>query len=520
MTHCPSCGREPATGAAICDHCGHETDSSEKDPAEPDVRRRTPTALWFVLGSGVVVVIAMVLALMRGRISISTTPSSAPPPTARIASVPTRNTSAFLDPAVSRVMTSPRVYDHDSLIELDEARWYFSDAAVTVADEKLAVTGDQPWATWWGTVRTFKEGDAVLVLFQPGVGSQFEFHFERGDWATPDYRRWAFHGSTRFEMSIWEGANPQRWGELVGQLSPDPQAWYYLLLGMDLDGEFVAFAWEQGEATPQIAYRRRLDESWSGPGWVFGMGANRGKLFIDEVTEITFADVRDAGRADEHFWDALVLIDQQDPSGALDKLDAAIRPDPDQPVYLYYRGMTLWRMGRLEGALADLTRASTLDPNNDAYCRQLAWFYARELNDADQARTYMERALSLAPLEARNYRLRALILRDTQDSAQAALADFSQAIELSPLEAELYRLRGETYNLLGDYAAGLQDGIECAERQPEDAACYLQQARSYVGLDDEAGAVTAYKRFLDTTDDIICLGCREEALTYIAGVDE
>jgi tetratricopeptide (TPR) repeat protein len=413
------------------------------------------------------------------------------------------------------MITTPRVFDHDDFDVLLPERWYTSGPAVVATDGKLVVTGVSPWAAWWGTQRTFEPGDAVLVLFKPGAGSQFEFHLERGTWATPDYRRWAFHVGTRFEMGIWEGADPQRWSELVGDLSPDPQKWYYLFLGIGSDGEFLAYVWEREKGAPQLEYRRVMNDGWAGPGWIFGMGANRGKVTIDSATEITFSRARPPGRAGESFWRALARLDQQDPSGALDDLNTAIRMEPDQATYHYYRAMTLWRLGRLDEALADLRRTSALDPDNDEVYRRLAWLYAKERREPDKARAYIERAMALAPLESRNYRLRALILRDVQNNAQAALADLSRAIELAPQNAELYRLRGETHNTLKDYAAGLRDGQNCAMLQPDDAACYLQQARSHIGLSDDKAAVEAYRRFLQATDRVVCLGCREEAQSFI-----
>jgi tetratricopeptide (TPR) repeat protein len=377
------------------------------------------------------------------------------------------------------------------------------------------VPGEQPWATWWGAQRTFEEGDAVLVLFQPGAGRQLEFHLERGEWATADYRRWAFHAGTRFEMSISEGPNPQSWGELVGRLAPDPDRWYYLLLGIDPGGEFVAFAWEKDAEAPQLEYRRQMDDTWAGPGWVFGMGANRGDALIDSVTEVAFGAVSQPDSAGVHFWEALALVDRDEPADALTELDEALDLDSGNPVYLYYRGMTQWAMGSVDEAQDDLQAASERDPRNDEYLRQLAWLHATERSEPDAALAYAEDALTLAPLDARNHRMRGLIRRDALADPQGALEDLSRAVELAPLEAELLRLRGETHNLLGDYQSGLQDGLQCADLQPEDAACYIQQARSHVGLGDESGAAAAYRRFLDTTDEPVCPGCREEAEAYV-----
>ena len=518
MARCPHCGQgltseELGSGACICSTV---MDRPRKRPAPESGAIRD---LWPALAGGVIVALILALALLLNWVPAISPPAVAPAPTAPARGAtptPTRNTAVPLDPIVSQALVAPQVYDHDALDEFIETRWYASEASVALTDAGLRITGVEPWASWWGTRRTFEGGDAVLVRFRPDPGSQFEFHLERGTWATGDYRRWAFHVGTRFEMSIIEGADPQRWGELVGQLSPQSESWYSLLLGMDPHGEFLAYLWEDRSTEPHLTYRKQMDETWHGAGWIFGAGANRGAVDVASVTEIAFVRVDPPDGADAHFWRALALADQGNAEAALEALDAALRLEPDNATYLYYRGLTHCDLGQLSEALADLERASELDPDNDEYHRQLAWLHARERGSPIRAQIHIEYALSLAPFEARNYRLRALILRDVQHDWAAALVDFTNAIELAPREAELYRLRGETWNLMGDYATGLEDALQCAELQPEDAACYLQQARSHIGLDDPERAVAAYTLFLETTEREVCPGCREEAEAYIA----
>ncbi len=512
MARCPRCGHEMVTDEKVCRQCGYAL-AAGMDGRSRQNGRLSLAGLWPVLAGTVVVALILAAAILLDWVPTLTPPPAQP--TLAVSPTPTRNTAVALNPLVSRVLVSPQVWDHDDLHELIDARWYASEPSVAITEGALRITGAQPWASWWGTRRTFEGGDAVLLRFRPGSGAQFEFHLERGTWATGDYRRWAFHVGTRFEISIIKGAEPQRWGELVGQLSPQPEQWYHLLLGMDPHGEFVTYLWEDGASEPQLAYRRPMDLEWQGPGWVFGAGANRGTVDIDSVTEVAFLRVAQPDGADAYFWRALALVDQDDTDGAIEEMDMAIQAEPDNSTYLYYRGLAHWSVGQIDEALSDLERASEIEPDNDEYHRQLAWLYARERGDLESAETHLERALALSPLEARNYRLRALILRDVQHQFAAAIVDLDNAIELSPQEAELYWLRGETHNLLGEYATGLDDGIKCANLQSEDAACYLQQARSYVGLDDSEAAVAAYSLFLDTTDRVICPGCREEAEAYI-----
>ncbi len=489
------------------------------DP-EPRKLRLTPRVL---LAIGGLVLVAVVLFLVlkqsaqEGLALVKTPPAQATGPLA-LTTVPDgreRNTSIRLPAAVGKRVSGARVFDHDDLNELAPGRWYASGPTVQADRGLLTVEGSPGWASWWGTTRTFQQGDAVLLLFQFDPNTQFELHLERGQWAKPTYQRWAFHVGTRFEMSIWEGTQPVRFGEMVGKLAPQAGRWYYLFMGMDAD-EFVAYAWDAEQDSPYLEYRRALGEGWSGPGWIFGMGANRGHITIDSFTEIAFQSLRKPSRAGEWFWKGLTFYDQGEINLALEAFEAAIRNSRDQAPYHYYRALTLWQLDRPQEALADLNKAVELDPQNDEFHRQLAWLYGTGMKQEQQSLASIDKAVGLAPLEARNYRMRGLVLREVKGDLQAALADFDHAIELSPNEAELYRQRGQTYNELGDFASGLASARRCAELQAEDATCYLEQARSYKGLDDRASAVAAYRKFVDLEGVKLCAPCQKEAEAFIA----
>lgn len=428
---------------------------------------------------------------------------------------PTRNTSFSLPDAVSSVLANAQVYDHDDLTALVADRWYASAAGISVVDGELLAAGAPDWATWWGAQRTFQSGDAVLIRFRTDQDAQFEFHLERGGWATADYRRWALHVGNRFEIGIWEGTLPRRYGQLVGTLAVRPNTWYDALLAVGRDGQFVTYVWEDGADQPQLEYRHHLGDNWTGGGWLFGLGANRGQVAIDAVTEVAFRDVKTPDKAGSAFWAAVDAYDAADYGLALDDLANAVRQAPDRAPYYYYRGLCYWQTGQDGLARADFQRASTLDVTNDEYLRRLAWVDA-EAGQADQARAELDQAMALAPLEERNYLWRGLIRRDLQQDPQGALDDFDHAIELAPSEAELYYQRALTYRLLGQYATGLADADQCSELQPAYAACALAAARNQSAAGDVSGAVASYQHYLELDSTGQCADCGTEAQDYIA----
>ena len=472
--------------------------------------------VWFAMGIGALLTAALLL-LILGQIpgvDVQRVPTLVPTGSA-VTPGPTRNTDFLLPAAVDSALTDAQVYDHDDLNELVPDRWYASAAGIAVVDGVLLADGTPDWATWWGAQRAFQSGDAVLVRFRTDENAQFEFHLERGGWATSDYRRWALHVGNRFEIGIWEGALPRRYGQLVGTLAVHPETWYDALLVIGRDGQFVTCIWEDGADQPQLEYRHHLGDGWTGGGWLFGLGANRGRVAIDAVTEVAFRKVSDPDQAGATFWDAVDAYDAGDYGRVLDEISMAVRQAPDRAPYYYYRGLAYWQTGQTELARKDFERATTLDPSNDEYLRRLAWVNA-EAGNGDEARSELDRALTLAPLEERNYLWRGLIRRDLQQDPEGALADFDRAIELAPNEAELYYQRARTRQLLGRYATGLADARQCSELQPEYAACFLAAARNQNAAGDVAGAVASYEQYLELDTAGTCADCRAEAQAYVA----
>lgn len=106
--------------------------------------------------------------------------------------------------------------------------------------------------------------------------------------------------------------------------------------------------------------------------------------------------------------------------------------------FYYYRKQPKFRNGDMEGALEDMKKAITLNPNNPTYYAEIASVYIR-LEDYDNAMVGVERALRLAPDFASGYRLKGLC-EIRQDKSVEACESFAKAKELGdPLADRLLK---------------------------------------------------------------------------------
>jgi tetratricopeptide (TPR) repeat protein len=132
-------------------------------------------------------------------------------------------------------------------------------------------------------------------------------------------------------------------------------------------------------------------------------------------------------------------IGQNRPKAALELFNRAIAISPDFSVAVGNRGKARAMLGNLDGALADLTQASVLAPNDPD------WHQAR-------ARIFTVRG-----------------------DWKAALTCWNEAIRLEPKNAEYIEYRAGCLTSLGRFASAVSDWKRVAELRPDAAEplCYL-----------------------------------------------
>ncbi len=138
------------------------------------------------------------------------------------------------------------------------------------------------------------------------------------------------------------------------------------------------------------------------------------------------------------------------PAMALEPLGAAIALEPRRAVAWLYRGICLTRLGRLDEAVSDLTRAASLDACNplvhsalaDAHAQSGAYLEAR--NEYGRARELGDHsALSYAKLGSAEVQL---------GFRKEGLAKVQQAVAQSPIKGELLDILSTTALLAGEPA--------------------------------------------------------------------
>jgi tetratricopeptide (TPR) repeat protein len=132
---------------------------------------------------------------------------------------------------------------------------------------------------------------------------------------------------------------------------------------------------------------------------------------------------------------------------------------------LVNRGIEKGKGGDLDGAIADLTRASQLNPKDDApyYNRAQA---KRLKKDAAGAIADYTRAIELGSTNPAAYNNRGNARAESNDR-DGAIADYTRAIELKPDYARAYYNRAVAKEAKGDAAGAAADFKHAAKLDPE-----------------------------------------------------
>lgn len=102
--------------------------------------------------------------------------------------------------------------------------------------------------------------------------------------------------------------------------------------------------------------------------------------------------------ADLAVLEAQALDDLGRSDEALDRIDAALRMEPDRGDALHEKGVALFDLGRYAEAKAAFTKALQIQPD-DAYTHQMYGLTLEQLGDQKDADAELARAVQLAPME-------------------------------------------------------------------------------------------------------------------------
>jgi tetratricopeptide (TPR) repeat protein len=192
----------------------------------------------------------------------------------------------------------------------------------------------------------------------------------------------------------------------------------------------------------------------------------------------------DWGTAIEHFTGALTLT-----------ADQASKVLGHDAIY-YKRGFSYGALDKFDEAIADYTRAITIDKDNAKFWS--ARGAARlQKNDVDAVADF-DRAVALKPDDALAYQNRAAAYSAKGD-LRRAIEDYDRAIARNPRDPYFFQHRARAYEALGDHDRAIADYGEAVKLKPDEtvyyreafdsARTYYERAASYSAKGDHQGAI-------------------------------
>lgn len=180
---------------------------------------------------------------------------------------------------------------------------------------------------------------------------------------------------------------------------------------------------------------------------------------------------------------ALYRLEKLD--AALADLDAAIKLDPQNPSPYNRRGITLRKKGEYDQAIESYNAAIGLNPKISSHYlnRGIAFRFKR---DHDNALADMNALIAMKPNEARGYNERAIVYRLKRDFARAR-ADHDKAISFDSKNSLYYSERALTSEAAQDFRSALTDIRQAASLDPGNASLTRSLTRLEARLAQQSG---------------------------------
>ncbi|MFZ5690631.1 MAG: caspase family protein [Pseudomonadota bacterium] len=180
---------------------------------------------------------------------------------------------------------------------------------------------------------------------------------------------------------------------------------------------------------------------------------------------------------------ALYRLEKLD--AALADFDAAIKLDPQNSSPHNRRGITLRKKGEYEQAIESYNAAIKLNPNVSSHFlnRGIAFRFKR---DYDKALADMNTLIRMKPAEARGYNERAIIYRLRRDFTRAR-ADHDKAISLDSTNWLYFSERALTSEAAQDFPSAITDIRKAASIDPGNVSLTRSLARLEARLAQQTG---------------------------------
>src|SRR5438309_9334724 len=197
-------------------------------------------------------------------------------------------------------------------------------------------------------------------------------------------------------------------------------------------------------------------------------------------------DPKDRIQTYELFSDAMADSQHGQYAQSIEKLNTALKTDPDSVPGHYLQGLNYYRTHEFPKSVAELERVLQLSPDYALAAFQLGLAYVR-VSNWDQAIQTLRRALELDSTNfAAAYDLGLSYLQKNMTGEAAAA--FRQSLEIAPDYGLAHRSLGEVLLYQGETENALIELHRAAELAPDDQRTHLAlaQALKAKGLDEQA----------------------------------
>ena len=205
-----------------------------------------------------------------------------------------------------------------------------------------------------------------------------------------------------------------------------------------------------------------------------------------------FASTAQAETADDYLAEAKALLGRKGSEQEVIRLSDKVLAIRLSAAAYFYRAYAKGDLGDQQGAIADLSKAIAIDPQDaDAYYNR--GVAKGDLGDQKGAIADYSKAIAIDPqyADAFNNRCNA---KNILGDKKGAIADCSQAIAIDPQYAYAYYNRGNAKTDLGDQQGAIADYSKAIAIDPQDADAYYGRGIAKGDLGDQQGAIADYSK--------------------------
>ncbi len=171
---------------------------------------------------------------------------------------------------------------------------------VSLAEGQAVIQGSAGWQSSYQWQRYFSPGQGVLCLFKYATGTEAQIFLQHGSENSTSYRQLGItiDPYALYPKSVIGFTSLDREFQNGPEISWRPHSWYYAFLGITESGSFVLLVWPSSDFRSVVTYQydfsdlAYFNEGGGDMSWKLTILANSGQLTLDEVTAVSFGDIK------------------------------------------------------------------------------------------------------------------------------------------------------------------------------------------------------------------------------------